>query len=123
MEHANLVNTDKIVWNTEYLKILCVVFHVKCSLRGAIMLHNLRCSLANHAPHEYGALLHSPGHVADSLRQQGVAGAGPGAGGGAELLAAGPIVTTAGEEAVLVAGPPKSQSHYLEMHSSSKCSF
>ena len=41
------------------------------------------------SPHEQCALLHTPGHVAISTLLQGVAGAGPGAGGGAELLAAG----------------------------------
>ena len=41
------------------------------------------------SPHQYGALLHTPGHVAKSPLLQGVAGAGPGAGGGAELLAGG----------------------------------
>ena len=69
------------------------------------MLHNLGCSLTAPSPHQYGPLLHCPGHVVQSLLLQGVVGAGPGAGGGAELLAAGGSITivstSTGEEAVL----------------------
>ena len=68
------------------------------------MLHNLRrChTVTEESPHEYGALLHCPGHMILSPLQEGVVGEGPGAGGGAELLAAG-IITQAptGEEAIL----------------------
>ena len=48
--------------NNEYF-ILCVIFHVKAGLRGAIMLHHLRRGLAPEPPHQHRALLHSPGHV------------------------------------------------------------
>ena len=83
------------------------MFHVKAGLRGAVVLHNLGCSSTEPSPHQYGALLHTPGHVVLSPLLEGV-GAGPGARGGAELLAAGlsllfriTIPTTTGEEAVL----------------------
>ena len=74
------------------------------------MLHNL-CSVTEVSPHEQCALLHTPGHVVLSILLQGVAGAGPGAGGGAELLAAvvSIIIIRAAtqQEGVLgVAGPP-----------------
>ena len=68
------------------------------------MLHNLGCSPTVPSPHQYGALLHTPGHVAKSPLLQGVAGAGPGAGGGAELLAGGSWTTEGAatqQEAVL----------------------
>ena len=83
------------------------------------MLHNLGCpAVAVVSPaaivstDEYGALLHTPGHVVFSLLYQGVVGEGPGAGGGAELLAGGGVIidsiTAACEEVVLsVAGPPR----------------
>ena len=68
------------------------------------MLHNLGCSPTADSPHQYGALLHTPGHVVPSLPLEGV-GEGPGAGGGAELLAAVPSTTTAaaatGEQIIL----------------------
>ena len=79
------------------------------------MLHNLRCVLSptEVASHEDCTLLHFPRHMLISPILQGVAGAGPGAGGGAELLAAVPSLTveaTAGEEAVLgVVVPPHHQ--------------
>ena len=78
------------------------------------MLHNLGCSHTEVSPHEQCALLHTPGHVAISILLQGVAGEGPGAGGGAELLAAGPgitvVVAATGEEIILgVAAPPHHQ--------------
>ena len=74
---------------------------------------NLGCSLTVVTPHQYGSLLHTPGHMLPSPLLQGVASAGPGAGGGAELLAAVPSLTveaTAGEETVLgVVIPPHHQ--------------
>ena len=75
---------------------------MKAGLGGAVMLHNLGCVSTVVSPHEDGSLLHTPGHVVRSPLLEGVAGAGPGAGGGAELLAAG-IITQAptGEEAIL----------------------
>ena len=75
------------------------------------MLHNLRCSLLVASTHEDGSLLHTPGHVGPSNPQEGVHSEGPGAGGGAELLAAGVrMVAAAREEAVLgVTVPPLHQ--------------
>ena len=75
------------------------------------MLHNLRCSLLIASTHQYGALLHTPGHMGPSNLQEGVHSEGPGAGGGAELLAAGvQMVAATREEAVLgVAVPPMHQ--------------
>ena len=77
------------------------------------MLHNLGCSPTRESPHEQCALLHTPGHVAISTLLQGVAGAGPGAGGGAELLAGGGSITitaTTDEETLLdVAIPAQHQ--------------
>ena len=53
------------------------------------MLHNLRC-IPKQSPHEDCSLwLQAPGHVPLSVHLEGVAGEGPGAGGGAELLAGG----------------------------------
>ena len=53
------------------------------------MLHNLRC-IPQQSPHEDCSLwLQAPGHVPLSVHLEGVAGEGPGAGGGAELLAGG----------------------------------
>ena len=93
--------------------LLCLIFHIKAGLGGAVMLHNLGCSPTVESPHEQCALLHTPGHVVTSPLLQGVAGQGPGAGGGAELLAAVPSLTveaTAGEETVLgVVIPPHHQ--------------
>ena len=65
----------------------CIIFHLKAGLRGAVMLNDLGCSSTVPSPHQYGSLLHTPGHVGPSPLLEGVAGAGPGAGGGAELLA------------------------------------
>ena len=90
--------------------IPCVIFQIKACLGCAVMLCNLRCSSIDGSPQEQCALLHTPGHVASPLLLQGVAGAGPGAGGGAELLTAGLsfsiiiislIVAATGEEAGL----------------------
>ena len=93
--------------------IPCIIFQIKACLGCAVMLCNLRCSSIDGSPHQQCALLHTPGHVASPLLLQGVAGAGPGAGGGAELLAAVPSLTveaTAGEEAVQgVVIPPHHQ--------------
>ena len=69
------------------------------------MLHNLGCCLSStEVPsHEDCTLLHFPGHMLISHILEGVVSEGPGAGGGAELLAAVASITveaTAGEEAV-----------------------
>ena len=83
--------------------IPCVIFRIKAGLGGAVMLHNLGRGPTEVATHQQRALLHCPGHMVLPLLLEGVAGAGPGAGGGAELLAGVPDTVTqpsAGEEAV-----------------------
>ena len=89
--------------------IPCVIFQIKACLGCAVMLCNLRCSSIDGSPHEQCALLHTPGHMASPLLLEGVVGEGPGAGGGAELLAAGPglaRISTADEEGVQGVGRP-----------------
>ena len=83
------------------------IFQIETPLRGAVVLDNLGC----YPVHEYGALrLHPPGHVGHPPLLQGVVGAGPVAGGGAELLAAVlSIMFTAAatqQEAILGVGAP-----------------
>ena len=107
-KYGNGGNKVKAVLNSF---ILCVIFHIKAGLGGAVMLHNLGCSPTNDSPHEHCALLHTPGHMVPSPLLQGVAGAGPGARGGAELLTGGAgisiKVAATGEQIILgVAEPP-----------------
>ena len=74
------------------------------------MLHNLGCTPTQASPHEQCALLHTPGHVVPSLLLQGVSGAGPGAGGGAELLAAGIsiiVIAATQQETILGVAVPR----------------
>ena len=97
--------------------IPCVIFHIKASLRAAVNLCNLGCSPSVGSPHEQCALLHTPGHVVISCLLKS-AGEGPGAGGGAELLAAVTSIriniTTAGEETLQgVVLPPLHQAGQL----------
>ena len=89
--------------------IHCVIFQIKTVLCGAVNLHYLRCCRTDVSPHEYGSLLHTPEHVVLPLMLEGVVGEGPGAGGGAELLAAGPglaRLSPADEEGVQGVGRP-----------------
>ena len=77
------------------------------------MLCNLGCSETVASPHEQCALLHTPGHMAVSPLQEGVESVCPEAGGGAELLAAVPSLSTAaatGQE--IVQGVAMSPKHH-----------
>ena len=77
------------------------------------MLHNLGCVPTVASPHQYCAILHTPGNLETSLLLEGVDEGGPGAGCGYELLAAVHTwvsLTTTGKEAVLgVVLPPHHQ--------------